>query len=89
MARRPVFGTDADGALLLSWADSRSADWRWRSLAVPVTAAGFGAERVLSGPGNATFQRLDGGRLVFTSDRLLTRVQRDRRFAVFVVDIAP
>ena len=87
MARRPIFGTDAADALVLTWADSRSADWRWRSFAAPVTATGFGEQTVLTGPGNATFQRLDAGRLVFTSDRLLQRVQRDRRFAVLIVGL--
>lgn len=83
MARRPVFGTTALGTLTLTWSDSRSDDWRWRVYAATVTAGGFGDEQRISGPGNATFQRLERGQLVYTSDRLLERVQRDSRFSVF------
>ena len=87
MARRPAFGRRANGALTLSWSDSRSADWRWRIFAADVTADGFAAPVRVTGPGNATFQRLAAGELVFTSDRALQRVQRDNRFGVFSVSL--
>jgi hypothetical protein len=83
MARRPTFGRDANGSLVLTWSDSRSEDWRWRVFAAPVTATGFGEQTPLTGPGNATFQRLDNGVLVFTSDRDVERVQRSNGFGVF------
>jgi len=83
MARRPVFGRDRNGDLLLTWSDSRSADWRWRIFSAPVAGDGFGAQTTRTGPGNATFQRIDDGILVFTSDRRLERVQRANNFGVF------
>lgn len=83
MARRPALGGDGNGGLVLTWSDSRSDDWRWRVFAAPVTADGFGARSMVTGPGNATFQRIDDGELAFTGDRLLERVQRDDRFGVF------
>jgi len=83
MARRPVFGDTAQGQPVLTWSDSRGADWRWRIYGAAVTDDGFGEQARITGPGNATFQRLARGQLVFTSDRLLQRVQRDNRFGIF------
>jgi len=62
----------------VAWADSRSADWRWRigTARQSVDAGWSGAELLLS-KGNNGWPALDGGVLVFASTRNAMRLQRD------------
>lgn len=77
-SQNPRIGTGLDGRLRVAWADSRSADWRWRigTVRQSVDAGWSGAELLLS-KGNNGWPALDGGVLVFASTRNAMRLQRD------------
>lgn len=87
MSRRPIFGTAKDGRILLAWSDSRNADWRWRVFAAELTADGYAEPQAISGVGNATFPQMADGRLIFTGDRNAARVQRDRKWQLFMREV--
>lgn len=79
MGQYPRLGRTAEGAAHLVWYDNRSADWRWRVMAVTVGADGqWGEASTLMSRGINAWPAYDNGVLAFTSTRNAQRLQRDR-----------
>lgn len=69
---------EADGRVRAVWADSRSADWRWRVMTALRGEAGWTGARLIPSRGNNTWPATAGGQIVFASTRNAQRLQRDR-----------
>ncbi|MEO3817050.1 CehA/McbA family metallohydrolase [Plantactinospora sp. B24E8] len=86
MSQRPRLGNDPDGAIRAVWYDSRSTDWRWKVFTSRRDSrTGWTPAVRLTTQGNGTWPAVDGGTVVFTSDRAATRTQRDATQQVFLI----
>lgn len=84
MQQRPAVAAVND-QLHVVWMDNRDADWRHRlwSRRWQVDAGWDAAAVRVTGPGNAGWPRLDGGRLLWTSDRGANAGQRDNTWEIW------
>ncbi|GAA4981469.1 hypothetical protein GCM10023317_05340 [Actinopolymorpha pittospori] len=86
MSQRPSLSADPDGAVRVVWYDSRSVDWRWKVFTARLDAgSGWSAAERLTVPGNNTWPAIDGGTVVFTTDRSATRIQRDSTHEIHLI----
>jgi hypothetical protein len=86
MSQRPRLGNDADRSVRAVWYDSRSTDWRWKIFTSRRDSrSGWTPAVQLSTQGNGTWPAVDGGTVVFTSDRGAVRTQRDETQQVFLI----
>jgi hypothetical protein len=86
MSERPRLTVDGDGPRLV-WYDSRSSDWRWSVWTSQLRSGAWSTATRVTGDGNATYPAVAGRTVVFTSDRMVTRPQRDRTEAVYAVTV--
>ena len=86
MQARPRLGVDPDGSVRVVWADTRNADWRWRTRTALLRGSSWVGATDLSQQGNGTFPAVDGGVVVLTTDRN-ARVQKDRTQQVALTDL--
>ena len=78
-------GRQPDGRVRAAWADSRSADWRWRVMTAVLDGETWTNATLLPSRGNNTWPATAGGRIVFSSSRNALRLQRDATQQIFVV----
>ena len=86
MSQRPRLSLEPNGRATAVWYDSRSSDWRWNVFASDLDKDGWSPAELVSGGGNCTWPSIDGNRIVFTSDRDQTNLQRDPTHGVYLLD---
>lgn len=86
MSQRPRLDLDPSGTVRAVWYDSRSSDWRWQVFTATLSAGSTWSAAVpLTSAGNASWPAISQGIVVFTTDRLASRAQRDPSQAIFAV----
>ncbi len=90
MQQRPALSAQGQQVQLV-WMDSRDEDWRHRiwSRTWRADTGWSPASLRLSGRGNAGWPRLQGDRLLWTSDRGATAGQRDPTWQVWALPVTP
>lgn len=84
MSQRPRLSVDR-GEVRAVWYDSRADDWRWKVFTATLDPKSVWSDGVqVTLPGNSTYPAVDGGLVVFTSDRNAIGGQRDGTQQVFV-----
>jgi hypothetical protein len=86
MSQRPRLDLGPDGTVRAVWYDTRSSDWRWQVFTATLSVGSTWSAAVpLTGAGNASWPAISRGIVVFTTDRLASRGQRDPSEAIFAV----